>query len=312
MRPIHLRPLLILPCLLLLFSCIGLWGKRTAHLPEWVEENDSPRAVAVLPFENLTPEPDIELLVRKSFYSHFAPKNYRDIELNEVDRALQILQKNFGKGWKDLSPEVLGNFFQADLLVYGKVLEYSKFYAGVYSQVALKVQIEIVECKSGSGVWWKTVMERSHDGGIPLSFFGIIPEAVRSGIHMNMERTLDLIERLSREIVAEIPDSPISDSSPYFLDVQIGSFLEKDLAAKAKEELIIKGYHPRVESVKIGDRLYHRVLLGPYRGTAEAEDAKSSVSREFGTRPILIHHRTPEKGTESTPEDDAKATVHGG
>jgi cell division septation protein DedD len=113
---------------------------------------------------------------------------------------------------------------------------------------------------------------------------------------MSRERTLDLVERLNREIVADIPDPPFAGSSPYFLDVQVASFLEMGLAVKAQEELRAKGHNVRVEPVKTGDRTYHRVLIGPYRTAAEAEKTKSSVGRE-GFRPILIHHR-PEKERE--------------
>ncbi len=296
----HLDPKIVtaLLCLPFLLSCSSLpfWREKQPDIPEWLREGDMPKKVAVLPFENLTGDRELEELVRRSFYSHFALKKYSDIELTEIDRALQILQSDSLRQWRDLPPQVLGNLFQADFLVYGNVMEYSKFFAGVYSQVSMKVQIEMVECRSGTGVWWKTAVKRSHEGGVPFSLFGVIPEAVRSGLHMTRERTLDLVERLNREIVADIPDPPFAESSPYFLDVQVGSFLEMELAVKAREELRAKEHNARIEPVKMGDRTYHRVLIGPYKTAAEAEKAKSSLGKT-GFKPILIHHR-PEKGEE--------------
>lgn len=285
-------------CLPFLLSCsfLPFWKEEPPDVPEWFRKGDMPKKVAVLPFENLTSDPELEELVRRSFYSHFALKRYRDIEVTEVDRALRILQADSLRQWRDLPPQDLGNLFQADLLIYGKVLEYSKFFAGIYSQVTLKVQIEMVECRNGTGVWWKTAVKRSYEGGVPFSLFGVIPEAVRSGLHMTRERTLDLVERLNREIVADIPDPPFAESSPYFLDVQVGSFLEKELAVKAQEELRAKEYNVRVAPVKMGDRTYHRVLIGPYRTAAEAEKTRSSLGTA-GFRPILVHHR-PEKEEE--------------
>jgi TolB-like protein len=282
-------------CLPFLLSCSSLpfWREKPLDIPEWLREGDIPKKVAVLPFENLTGDPELQELVRRSFYSHFALKKYRDIELSEVDRALEILQADSLRQWRDLPPQVLGNLFQADFLIYGKVMEYSKLFAGIYSQVSLKVQVEMVECRSGSGVWWKTAVKRSHEGGVPFSLFGVIPEAVRSGFHMTKERTLDLVERLNREIVADIPDPPLAESSPYFLDVQVASFLEMELALKSQEELRAKEHNARIEPVKMGDRTYHRVLMGPYRTAEEAEKAKSSLGKA-GYKPILIHHR-PER-----------------
>jgi len=246
--------------------------------------------VAILPFENLTPEPELEILVRHSFYSHFSPKSYHDVELKEVDRALEIRQRSSAKPWRELSSEELGRLFNADFLIYGKVLDYTKLFMGIYSRITLRVQIEMVECRSGNGVWWKTAVKRSHEGGVPFSLFGAIPDTIRSGMHMGKEKTLNLVDLLTREIVAEIPEPAVGNSSPYFVDLQIGSFLEKDLAHKAQEGLLAKGFQARIESVNVGERTYHRVLLGPYRGTEEAEAAKSDVIKQFGGRPILIQH----------------------
>lgn len=287
------KSILLLACIPFLLSCSIFQRERQPETPDWLK-GELPKKVAILPFEALSPDPEIQELLRRSFYSHFALKNYRDIELKEVDRALQILQTNSSKPWKDLSPQVLGGLFQADFLIYGKVMDYSKFFGGIYSQLTLKIQVEMVECSSGTGVWRKTAIKRSRDGGVPFTLFGLIPETVRSGLHMTREKTLDLIERLNREIVAEIPDPPLPQSSPYFLDVQVGSFLELELAVKAREELHEKGYGGWVEPVKMGDRTYHRLLIGPYKEAAEAEAVKASLI-EKGFKPILVHHRPERK-----------------
>lgn len=290
-QPNPLKSIFLLFFVSILVSCSALpfWGERQPEVPEWLG-GDLPKRVVVLPFENLSQDPDIDELVRRSFYSHFALKNYRDIELSEVDRALQILKTTSSKPWRELSAKAMGDFFQTDLLVYGKVIEYSKFFAGIYSQVALKVQVEMVECRKGEGVWWKAAVERSHEGGVPFSLFGLIPEAVRSGLHMTRQRTLDLVERINRQIVADVPDPPLAVSSPYFLDVQVGSFLELELASKMREELHENGYNARVGAVKMGDRTYHRVLIGPYREAAEVDAVKASLLGK-GFKPILTHHR---------------------
>jgi hypothetical protein len=296
-RSIPLKPIFLLLCIPFILSCshFSFWSEKEPEKPEWLKGSDLPPKVAILPFENDSDDPELGDLIRKSFYSHFALKNYRDVELQEVDRALQILAKKSSKPWRELSTQVIGDLFQADFLIYGKVIEYSRFFAGIYSQVSLRVQMEMVECRGGSGVWWKTALKRSHEGGVPFSLFGVIPEAVRSGLHMTRERTMDLIERLNREIVAEIPDSPMAASTPHFLDVQVGSFLEMGLAEKTREELQGKGYsNARVAPVKMGDRTYHRVLMGPYRESAEAESVKSSLL-EKGFKPILVHHRPEQK-----------------
>jgi hypothetical protein len=292
MRPPKKKALLLLTLLVPLLSCSSIPFLSTDEpaAPAWVMARGGPGTAVVLPFENLTPEPELEDLVRKSFYSHFALKAYRDIELSEVDSALEMLRNTSLKTWKEHSATSLGQFFHADFVIYGKVLEYDKFFGGIYSQIALKVAVEVVDGKTGTGLWQKTVIERSHEGGMPCTFFGIIPETVRSGLHMRKEKTLDLIERVSRELVEAVPDPPARAASPFFLDIQVASFLERTLAERVGQDLQEKGYQARVESAAIGDRTWHRVLIGPFREAAEAERVRSSVSGDPRFKPILIYH----------------------
>ena len=289
----RLIQLIHVPLLFLFFSCTLFHSPAVELSPlgEKLRRGEGPRTVVIMPFENLTDEPELELLLRKSFYSHFSPKNYRDIELVEVDRALEILASGSSKAWKDLSPVVLGEFFHADFIIYGKAIEFQKLFAGIYSQIALKVEIEVMDSNTGNSVWSKTIMKRSHEGGLPFSLFGIIPEAIRSGWHMNRERTMDLIEGINRDFAQSIPDPPGPTASAFFVDIQVGSFLEKSLALKVQQELQNKGLSPRVEAVTVQDSIWHRVLIGPYHEMAEAEKVRASVSKNPGFKPIYIHHR---------------------
>ena len=62
---------------------------------------DAPPSVAIMPFDNQTSEDGIEILARKSFYNHFSSKNYRDIELTEIDHGLRILANNSSSSWRE-------------------------------------------------------------------------------------------------------------------------------------------------------------------------------------------------------------------
>jgi hypothetical protein len=292
---------LITTLFLLMVSCSGLTSQRQggAVAPAWILKYDRPVSVAVMPFVNLTSEPGLDTLVREGFYNHFSSKNYRDIELGEVDRIIEARENNDSPAWKGLSPADLGDLFHADFIILGKVLEYKKFFAGIYSQIALNVELEMVECKSGEGVWRKTMIKRSHDGGLPFDLFGIVPAALRSGLHMKQERTMDLIDRINRDLTALIPSPPAPALTGFSVDIQVASFLEETLALKTLKEFEEKGLRARIETVTMKGRLWHRLLLGPYDNRPEAEEVLRTLEKETKFKPFFIH-RFPEarqKGT---------------
>ena len=286
-----LKSFFIMPLFVLLLTCTSIPSQNQVISPsQWFQKDDSPKTVVILPFDNDTPEKDIEILVRKSFYNHFSSKNYHDFELNEVDSALETLQHASSQAWRDLSPSSLGDLFHADFIIYGKVKEYKKIFMGIYSQIALNVEVEMVECRSGNGFWRKTIIKRSHEGGIPFDLFGIIPAALRSGFHMKKERTIELIDRVNRELVEQIPDPPSPPVAPFYVDIQVASFLEKKSALKTLKKFEGEGLKPRIETVILGDRTWHRILLGPYYELSEAEKIRNTIAQNSQFKPIFVRH----------------------
>jgi len=282
----------VIPLSVLLFACTSMTIKNGEYISalQWVQEDDTPKIVVIMPFDNETSEKDIEILVRRSFYNHFSSKNFRDFELSEVDRVLEKIQLYSSQPWRDLSISSLGNYFHADYFIYGRVKEFKKIFLGIYSQIMLKVELEMVEGKSGDVVWGKAVARRSHDGGLPFSLFDVVPAALRSGIHMKKDKTIELVDRVNRELTEQIPEPPNPPIIPFFVEIQVASFLENRLAQKTLKEFEGKGLSPRIEKVTLGDRLWHRIILGPYHNLPEANKIRERIAQDSQFQPIFIHH----------------------
>jgi len=155
--------------------------------------------------------------------------------------------------------------------------------------------VEMVECKNADSVWKKTMVKRSHEGGVPFSLFGIIPSALRSGFHMKKERVIDLIGRANRELVEQMPNPSYTPASPLLIEIQIASFGEEERALKALREFEEKGFKPRIELVTLRNRLWHRLVLGPYYKLVEAEKARDTITQSTKFKPIFIHHYPDKK-----------------
>ena len=298
----NLKPFFIIPFIVLFLSssCTSIMPPNETDIStlHWTKRTNSPKTVVIMPFDNETKEEGIQKLVRKSFYNHFSSKKYHDFELNEIDRSLKILEDTSSRPWKEIPASSLAEFFHTDFIIYGQVKEFEKIFLGIYSQIALTVKIDMVEASTGEVVLSRTITKRSHEGGVPFSLFGIIPAALRSGLHMKEERTLQLADQLNQELVSQIPDPPSPPVSVYFIEIQVASFAEKARALKTFDELKIKGLEPRIETVKLGDRLWHRVLIGPYYELSEARKVRESVAQDSEFQPIFIYHYPQKKEKE--------------
>lgn len=291
--------LIPLGCTLVLLLTLSCTVHRTggsdagAALRECLVES-GPKIVAILPFENTTEEPGIGVLARTAFYSHFSAKRYYDIEPDQVDLLLEA-QNGEGKGeWRRLSPAALGSLFRADFVICGRVLHFDRVFLGVYSQIVLTVGVEMVSCRTGKGVWWKTLTKRSHDGGVPFSLLGVIPAALRSGLHMYHERTVALVDRISRELAADIPEPAASNMDPFHFEIQVASFVDPVRAESTLRRLELEEGKGRIEVVSLEGRIYHRVLVGPFSTMAEAEEVRGRIAGETAFLPIVIDSK---KGT---------------
>lgn len=281
-------------------SCSSFSSQRAydSGSAAWLSKDAPLPSVAVMPFDNLTSDEEIGSLVRKSFYNHFSSKNYRDIELSAVDRGLESIQKSKSGAWRDVPPETLGKYLHADFVIYGKVRDFQKLFLGIYSQLALTVEVEMVDCRNGKGVWQKTETGRSHDGGIPFELWSLMSATARSALLMQQERTLDLVERISRALTAEIPEPAASPGGPLSVNIQIASFLEKSRAAATVDECRRIGFEPRVETVQITDRTWYRVVLGPYKEIPAAERDKKLIAERTKFQPIFVN---PSPGNQEPP-----------
>ncbi|MFP4085993.1 MAG: GNA1162 family protein [Desulfobacteraceae bacterium] len=258
-------------------------------LTRWMPRPHNPGMVAVLPFVNETDVPDIEVLNRESFYSQFSALNYYDLELNRVDQALHMAEKCSGKPWTALTPKQLGQILHADLLIYGRVKALDKYYLGIYAQIALKVNIRVVHSKTGKTRWEKTMVRRSHEGGLPIGLFGIAPAAIRSGLHLREEATIALVDRLNRDLVAQMPDPEFPRVLPTVIEIQVASFQDRKKAEQTLHQLHAKGLHSWIREVNLKSHVWHRVFLGPFYSPLEAEAVRQRVKRDTEFDPIMIH-----------------------
>jgi hypothetical protein len=249
-----------------------------------------------LPFANETEEEEVETFVRETFYAHFSPASYDDVEITEVDRILASLEKIRSRPYKELSPQELGRILMCDAFVYGTVKKFQKIFVGVFAQMSATAYIEIVDAARGDILWADEMGVTSREGGIPLGPTGAAQAVVRSSIHMWDAEKVAVVDKLCRTLTEKIPDFkwqhvPIRETD--LCDLQIASFKSKASAEALSGQLHDGGYKTFVRSVERGDGPWFRVMLGPFLSRDDATDYREKIGKEFSLLPIIVQSDTP-------------------
>ncbi len=191
--------------LLFLFSCAPP-SEVKKDMPEiTVSKEEIPRMVAILPFQNETQETGIANQVRRAFYNHFSSKPYTDVELNIVDEKIIHLEKSTGKNILDLKPQEICQAIGCDGLIYGKVTDYTKVYAGVYSQLGVEAEVWMVNKRTGKEVFRIKDAVRYHEGSVPLSPIGLIMTAVSTAMNIREIQQVRMVNELAHKFNEKIP-----------------------------------------------------------------------------------------------------------
>jgi len=166
---------------------------------------DLPGTIAIMPFLNETNEADIAAITRKSFYNHFSSKPYRDVELALVDEKVIHLEKSTGKNITELSPDEICSAIGCDGIVYGKVTEYTKAFAALYSQLAIETEVWMVNAKTGKEMFRFKDSVRYHGGNIPLTPLGLVMSAVSAAMNLRDVQQIRMVNELCHKLNEKIP-----------------------------------------------------------------------------------------------------------
>ena len=198
---------LVLICLMLLSGCGSHLGlvKDSDDEGQRIIVRNPPKSIAILPFGNETELEDINEFVRTTFYSHLCAQPYKDIELHEVDRKLKVHNVINPGELTQKSAKRIGRIRGCDAVVIGKVTEYKRLYAGVYSQMAVGASIAVWDTRTGKQIWTDDHVTRNHEGGIPLALTDIAMIGIRSGLALTESEKVKTVDELSRYLSNRVP-----------------------------------------------------------------------------------------------------------
>ncbi|MGE0681627.1 MAG: SPOR domain-containing protein [Candidatus Binatia bacterium] len=278
----------------------------------WSHSGGAEKRVCVLPFTNRTQSTGLAARVREGFFGRLALKRFTDVELRELDAQLQTLPEV----WSQLSPRQLGQALQCDALVYGEITEASNLYLGVYAQLTLEGRIQFVDASSNETLVIGSHATKFRTGGVPFSLLAVVPNAVLNLRNFTSEQSLRAVDDLARNLADKIPDLPtgsaddpvaaepfnslegreqrkasipvIATVAPDRYRVQVAAFSQPGEAQHVAQRLRDEGFRPMVVIATTDERLWHKVLLGPFPSLDIAQETGVRVRQRLHISPMVV------------------------
>lgn len=79
------------------------------------------------------------------------------------------------------------------------------------------------------------------------------------------------------KVPAAAPTAAKPAAAPSRFVLQAGSFASRDQAESARAKLILLGQDARIESGKVGDKTWHRLVVGPFASRQQADGAQKQL-----------------------------------
>jgi len=285
--------------------------KPSSAFAAWSQSGHAEKRVCVLPFTNRTTSEGVADRVRESFFGRLVLKRFTDANLRDIDARLSTLPES----WEKMSPHQLGQALNCDALVYGEVMEASNLYLGVYAQLTLEGKIQFVNTTSNETLVVGSYASKFRTGGVPFSLLEAVPSAILNLRNFMPEQSLRAVDELARNLADKIPDLPPNASEtatfpqqrvprksespntspplnpPPLLDryrVQVAAFSSQDEARHVAQRLRDQGFQPKIISAATENRLWHKVLLGPFPSWNIAQETRAQVQQRLSISPMIV------------------------
>ena len=138
-----------------------------------------------------------QAMMRKMLFAYVAPYDIRDIELSQIDRkVITAAEPDYHQLAKDLNC----NWF-----LQGTITKFDVKYFGVYSNIVIAADLQIVLADDGSVIWQGSHEARSDGGALPLSVVDIAMGAVKAASIINPDQLESVVSDLARRLTRTMP-----------------------------------------------------------------------------------------------------------
>ena len=192
-----------------------------------------PTTVAIIPFD--AENEHISKTVTRHFYNSFSALKYKDVELDTINRVLDG-KKITNLEYSDIKK--LSEILDVDGIVIGKVTDFDKLYAGLYSSVTVGATISFYNTRTDKKIWYFNENAKKREGGISFTPIGLATQLVLAAYNLREVQMYRAAEDLFRDVFKTIPSPKYSTyENPPTIKFSIDNLKEKK-AFKSGDKLV--------------------------------------------------------------------------
>lgn len=189
-----------LECLVIMPIAIGpdVHDPINFNLPQSAETNSLSSIQKDEIYDYRLDAKDKENMFRQALYGFIAPHKTRDIELSKVDQWTHA---------GDLNPDYqkLSRKLNCPWFLEGELTAFSADFYGVYSNIIVAAELQIIRARDRKVVWKGKHEARSDDGSLPFSPIDLAVGAVKAASNINPEQVEKTTGDLARRLVRTMP-----------------------------------------------------------------------------------------------------------
>lgn len=166
-----------------------------------------PKTVAIIPFQ--ADNVKTSQVVTRYFYNNFSALNYKDIELSTINRIIKDTNIDINNLSKD-DIKMLGKAFDVDGIIIGRVTDFDKLFAVIYSSVTVGAKIDFYDVNSGEKIWKFKEKAKKREGGFSIDPIGIAMQLALAAYNLRDVQMYRAAEDLFRDVFKTIPNPKFS------------------------------------------------------------------------------------------------------
>jgi len=189
--------------------------------PEY--EKYKPNTVAVLPLDNLSLEPDLEIFFHRFVYEELKRKGYQrisDQRLKEWTRKVGIQTPGQLMG---ISLKRVKDDLRSDAVFFGQIDQSASIHQGFYDAFVISISLKMVHCTTGKVLWTCDQFRSAHRQWQIDPINALINLAVHG-----LASRENQLAWLVREMFKTIPPGPVQ--------IETGDLLQQAQPIKAQDE----------------------------------------------------------------------------